>query len=147
MVSYYNLLSMPEKQNFEFGVETKKILKLMIHSLYTNKDIVIRELVSNASDACDKLRYQSTLNPDILKKIVGLTLSGNVDLDDPSKQIVINNVTPDDEWKTNKIRDNFYIVTNLSAINVLRVIKLLLKQYNVDESEFSVSVKKQALNN
>ena len=34
---------MPEKQNFEFGVETKKILKLMIHSLYTNKDIVVRE--------------------------------------------------------------------------------------------------------
>ena len=57
---------MPEKQNFEFGVETKKILKLMIHSLYTNKDIVIRELISNASDACDKLRYQTTLNPDIL---------------------------------------------------------------------------------
>ncbi len=57
---------MPEKQNFEFGVETKKILKLMIHSLYTNKDIVIRELISNASDACDKLRYQTTINPDIL---------------------------------------------------------------------------------
>lgn len=57
---------MPEKQNFEFGVETKKILQLMIHSLYTNKDIVVRELVSNASDACDKMRYQSNLNPDVL---------------------------------------------------------------------------------
>ena len=57
---------MPEKQNFEFGVETIKILKLMIHSLYTNKDIVVRELISNASDACDKLRYQTSLNPDIL---------------------------------------------------------------------------------
>lgn len=57
---------MPEKQSFEFGVETKKILKLMIHSLYTNKDIVVRELISNASDACDKLRYQTSLNPDIL---------------------------------------------------------------------------------
>lgn len=72
---------MPEKQNFEFGVETKKILKLMIHSLYTNKDIVIRELISNASDACDKLRYQTSLNPDILGKETDLKIHIEVDED------------------------------------------------------------------
>ncbi|MDR0423177.1 MAG: molecular chaperone HtpG [Rickettsiales bacterium] len=48
------------RENFEFGVEVQKILKLMIHSLYTNKDVAIRELISNASDACDKLRYKAT---------------------------------------------------------------------------------------
>lgn len=78
---------MPEKQNFEFGVETKKILKLMIHSLYTNKDIVIRELISNASDACDKLRYQTTLNPDILGKDTELKIY--IEIDENNKTLSI----------------------------------------------------------
>ena len=42
---------------YEFDVEVGKILNLMINSLYTNKDVALRELVSNAADACDKLRY------------------------------------------------------------------------------------------
>lgn len=92
MVSYYNLLSMPEKQNFEFGVETKKILKLMIHSLYTNKDIVIRELISNASDACDKLRYQSTLNSDTLKNDAELKIKIEIDEENKTLSVIDNGI-------------------------------------------------------
>ncbi|MDE3038889.1 MAG: molecular chaperone HtpG, partial [Pseudomonadota bacterium] len=44
-----------------------KVLQLMIHSLYTNRDIFLRELISNASDACDKLRYEALTNPDLAK--------------------------------------------------------------------------------
>jgi molecular chaperone HtpG len=46
-------------ESIQFSAEIAKVLQLMIHSLYTNKDIFLRELISNASDACDKLRYQA----------------------------------------------------------------------------------------
>lgn len=46
-------------ESIPFSAEISKVLKLMIHSLYTNKDIFLRELISNASDACDKLRYRA----------------------------------------------------------------------------------------
>lgn len=45
-----------------FAAETARVLQLMIHALYTNRDIFLRELISNASDACDKLRYESQSN-------------------------------------------------------------------------------------
>jgi molecular chaperone HtpG len=53
-------------EKMEFAAETGKILKLMIHSLYTNRDIFLRELISNASDACDKLRYLSVTDSSLL---------------------------------------------------------------------------------
>ena len=48
-----------ETETKKFSAEIGKVLNLMIHSLYTNKDIFIRELISNASDACDRLRLLS----------------------------------------------------------------------------------------
>lgn len=78
------------RQTREFQTETKQLLDLMIHSIYTNREIFLRELISNASDAIDKLRFEALTNHDLL--------AGN-----PDFEIYL---VPDEESKTLTISDN-----------------------------------------
>ncbi len=58
---------MSQKQTHEFQTEVSQLLDLMIHSLYSNKEIFLRELVSNASDAIDKLKFESLSNDSLIE--------------------------------------------------------------------------------
>lgn len=55
------------KETHQFQAETKKLLDLMIHSIYTNREIFLRELISNASDAIDKIHFEGLTNKDLLE--------------------------------------------------------------------------------
>jgi molecular chaperone HtpG len=70
----------------KFDAEVGKVLNLMINSLYTNKDIFLRELISNASDACDKLRYEANKQPDLLKDS---NLKITLTLNQENKELII----------------------------------------------------------
>lgn len=77
-------------ERHEFQAETRQLLRLMIHSLYSNKEIFLRELISNASDAADKLRFLAIQSPELLA-------------DDAELRVEL---IPDAEAGTLTIRDN-----------------------------------------
>ena len=62
------------KQKVEFKAETKKLLDILVHSLYTSREIFLRELISNSSDALDKLRFESTKGTDFADKDLPLEI-------------------------------------------------------------------------
>ena len=69
----------PVKETLGFQTEVKQLLHLMIHSLYGNKEIFLRELVSNASDACDKLRFDAIANSALLEDDADLKMRVSYD--------------------------------------------------------------------
>ncbi|WP_368643381.1 molecular chaperone HtpG [Castellaniella ginsengisoli] len=75
-----------------FQAEVKQLLHLMIHSLYSNKEIFLRELMSNASDACDKLRFEAIDHPDLLEGEADLRIRVEFDKDARTVTITDNGI-------------------------------------------------------
>ena len=99
-------MSAAEKQTLGFQTEAKQLLHLMIHSLYSNKEIFLRELISNASDAADKLRFLALAN-------------GGLYEDDPELKITID---VDSKKKTVTITDNGIGMTRDEVVDHLGTI-------------------------
>jgi molecular chaperone HtpG len=78
----------PSKQTMGFQAEVKQLLQLMIHSLYSNKEIVLRELISNASDAADKLRFEAISNGSLYENDSELKI--NVSFDKDARTLTIS---------------------------------------------------------
>ncbi|MCW8874477.1 MAG: molecular chaperone HtpG [Gammaproteobacteria bacterium] len=76
------------KETLEFQTEVRQLLKLMIHSLYSNKEIFLRELVSNASDACDKLRFEALGDDALYEGDQGTEI--RVDIDKEARTITLH---------------------------------------------------------
>ena len=68
-----------QKQTLSFQTEVKQLLQLMIHSLYSNREIFLRELISNASDAIDKLRFSAVTNAALNENDTDLKIRVSVD--------------------------------------------------------------------
>ena len=98
---------MSKSRTRSFQTETKQLLKLMIHSLYSNKEIFIRELVSNASDALDKLRFNSVQNKKLSKFAKDPSIKVQV-LSDENKIIISDNGIGMSKTVQSKIFDKFY---------------------------------------
>ncbi|WP_231757819.1 molecular chaperone HtpG [Microbulbifer elongatus] len=80
------------KESHGFQTEAKQLLHLMIHSLYSNKEIFLRELVSNASDAADKLRFEALSNPGLLAEDPDLRIRIEFDKDAGTLTITDNGI-------------------------------------------------------
>jgi molecular chaperone HtpG len=80
--------SIMEKQTLSFQAEVKQLLHLVTHSLYSNKEIFLRELISNASDACDKLRFEALNNAALFEDVPNLEV--RISYDKAARRIVIS---------------------------------------------------------
>ncbi|SDU02383.1 molecular chaperone HtpG [Pseudomonas pohangensis] len=76
-----------QKETLGFQTEVKQLLHLMIHSMYSNKEIFLRELISNASDAADKLRYEALAKPELLEG--GAELKIRLSFDKDAKTVTL----------------------------------------------------------
>src|SRR3954462_797617 len=83
---------MSQKQTLSFQAEVAQLLHLVTHSLYSNKEIFLRELISNASDACDKLRFEALNDSSLYEDAPNLEVRVSFDKDAKTLTIADNGI-------------------------------------------------------
>lgn len=96
-------------ETIEFQAEARQLLQLMIHSIYSDKDVFLRELISNASDALDKLRLESYRDKDL-------------EVDTSDLRIELEQSAPDAEHRTLVVRDNGIGMTRDEVVELIGTI-------------------------
>ncbi len=81
-----------DRETLGFQAEVRQLLKLMIHSLYSHKEIFLRELISNASDAADKLRFEALARPELLAEDTELRIRVEYDGDNNTIAVIDNGI-------------------------------------------------------
>lgn len=145
----------------QFKAESKKLMELMINSIYTNKDIFLRELISNASDAIDKLHYKSLTDTNIKVNSKDFVINVSIDKDKRELTISDNGIgMSKDELESNlgtiaksgsslfkeenEKKENIDIIGQFgvgfySAFMVASKVKVISKAYDSDEAYAWVS--------
>ena len=81
-----------QRETRSFETEVSQLLHLMVHALYSNREIFLRELISNAADACDKLRFEALAQPDAISQPAQLTIDVSVDKEAREIRITDNGI-------------------------------------------------------
>src|SRR5215218_10082000 len=96
----------PAPETHAFEADVAKLLHLMVHAVYSDKDIFLRELISNAADACEKLRYEAIADPALLG-------------DDPEPRVTL---TADPDQRRLTVEDNGIGMTAAEMVEALGTI-------------------------
>ena len=114
------------KKTYQFQAEMEHLLDLLAHSLYTNKEIFLRELISNASDTLNKIRFLSLTDVSVLKDDSELKI--NISIDEKEKSLVIED---NGMGMTEKeLQDNLGTIANSGTMNFLKQLK---KDQNLEQ--------------
>lgn len=106
-------------ESYQFDAAAGKVLSLVIHSLYKNKDVFLRELISNGSDSCEKLQYESILQPQLLENDSTLKITISCDKEKKTLTITDNGIGMTKE----ELKNNLGTIARSGTQNFIESIK------------------------